>query len=406
MTASSSRCSEAVLSDPAGPQGIASSDRVRQLFSGNSRTHGQAAESPAVPTDPNAARFAGVSGTRSSDPVVAAVALAVTLAGCGGRLQQAASPLADPASLPVGASTHTMPIGGLTRSYIVYRPAALPAAAPLVVMMHGGFGRASQAEKSYHWNAQADAGHFLVAYPDGQDHAWNAGGGCCGIPAKDGTDDIGFITAMISATEHAVPVDAGRIYATGISNGGIMAYDLACHTRIFAAIGPDSATLLGSCPDPAPLSVIAIHGTADHNIPYSDGPGHIDGPSVPAVNAAWRAADHYAPPGGHHRRHGDHLSRPLPRRPVRGAHHHRRSGPPVARRRAKHPRPEDPHRSPVHRARRHGGHLALLRRPSPLTRRVPSLPARRCCGHRPAVLVPTRIRCRLVRCGTSGISPG
>ena len=47
---------------------MASSNRVRTLLSGNSRTAGQAAESSAVPTDPNAARFAGVSGTRSRDP--------------------------------------------------------------------------------------------------------------------------------------------------------------------------------------------------------------------------------------------------------------------------------------------------------------------------------------------------
>jgi hypothetical protein len=63
-----STCPEAVLSVPAGPRGIASSDLVRQLFSGKSRTHGQAAESSAVPADPDAARLSGVSGTRSSDP--------------------------------------------------------------------------------------------------------------------------------------------------------------------------------------------------------------------------------------------------------------------------------------------------------------------------------------------------
>jgi hypothetical protein len=63
-----SACPEAVLSVPAGPHGIASSDLVRQLFSGKSRTHGHAAESSAVPADPNAARLSGVSGTRSSDP--------------------------------------------------------------------------------------------------------------------------------------------------------------------------------------------------------------------------------------------------------------------------------------------------------------------------------------------------
>jgi polyhydroxybutyrate depolymerase len=57
-----------------------------------------------------------------------------------------------------------------------------------------------------------------------------------------------------------VPVNPSRVYATGISNGGIMAYTLACHTTIFATIGPDSATELGSCPAPAPISVIHIHG--------------------------------------------------------------------------------------------------------------------------------------------------
>ena len=43
----------------------------------------------------------------------------------------------------------------------------------------------------------------------------------------------------------------------------MLAYALACQTAIFAAIGPVSATQLSPCPDPAPISVIAIHGTAD-----------------------------------------------------------------------------------------------------------------------------------------------
>ena len=236
--------------------------------------------------------------------MLAALALVAVLAGCRAQSQQAAGQsTATPAatsSVPVGSSTHVISVGGENRSYIVYRPAVLPAAAPLVVMLHGGFGTGGQAEKSYHWDAEADSGHFLVAYPNGLDRAWNAGGGCCGTPGRTGTDDIGFITAMVSAISRAVPVDAGRVYATGISNGGIMAYDLACHTTIFAAIGPDSATELGGCPGPAPTSVIAIHGTADKNIPYDGGEGdgvaHIDGPAVPAVNASWRQADHCPPP--------------------------------------------------------------------------------------------------------------
>jgi polyhydroxybutyrate depolymerase len=120
------------------------------------------------------------------------------------------------------------------------------------------------------------------------------------MPGRTNADDIGFITAMVAAIEHAVPVAADRVYATGISNGGIMAYTLACDTTIFAAIGPDSATELGACREPAPVSVIAIHGTADTRIPYDggrgDGSAHIDGPAVPAVNAAWRRTDRCAAP--------------------------------------------------------------------------------------------------------------
>jgi polyhydroxybutyrate depolymerase len=220
----------------------------------------------------------------------------VVLSGCG---ETASDPPSGPA-LPVGSSTHSIEVGGVSRTYIVYRPASLPAAAPLVVMLHGGFGSASQAENSYGWDAEANQGHFVVAYPDGLNHAWNTGGGCCGIPGRTDADDTGFITAMVTAIGRQVPVDAARVYATGISNGGIMAYTLACRTSVFAAIGPDSATELGSCPAPHPLSVIHIHGTADTRIPYQGGEGqgvaHIDGPSVPSLNARWRDIDHCAAP--------------------------------------------------------------------------------------------------------------
>jgi polyhydroxybutyrate depolymerase len=74
-----------------------------------------------------------------------------------------------------------------------------------------------------------------------------------------------------------------------------MAYRLACDTDLFAAIGPDSATMLGTCPAPQQLSVLHIHGTADTRIPYAGGEGegyaHINGPPVETVVAKWRAVD-------------------------------------------------------------------------------------------------------------------
>ncbi|GAB3151767.1 PHB depolymerase family esterase [Amycolatopsis stemonae] len=205
--------------------------------------------------------------------------LALALAGCA----------------PPATSTRTVPVGGIERTYRLYRPAGLTGAVPLVLVLHGGFGSGEQAEAAYGWDAEADAGRFLVAYPDGVGRAWNAGGGCCGQPGRTGVDDVGFLTRLVADVSRAENVDPARVYATGISNGGMMAYRLACATTLFAAIAPDSATQLGDCPRPAPVSVLHLHGTADENIPYDGSPGRgvarIDGPPVPDVVARWREVD-------------------------------------------------------------------------------------------------------------------
>jgi polyhydroxybutyrate depolymerase len=228
----------------------------------------------------------------------------IRLAGLLGVLLAVSACSASPASnadpgFPDGTSVHSMTFGGIDRSYRVYKPAGLPASAPLVVMLHGGFGDGAQAEKAYGWDQLADSAKIVVAYPDGVGRAWNVHG-CCGRPARDGIDDVGFITAMVGQVSGAVGIDPSHIYATGISNGGMMSYTLACNSGLFAAIGPDSATQLDPCTSPHPTSVMHIHGTADRLIRYDGGPGagvaHIDGPSVPDVNAFWRDVDQCAQP--------------------------------------------------------------------------------------------------------------
>lgn len=229
--------------------------------------------------------------------LVAGLAVLAALArGCGPVHGATAS-----SGIPVGRSVQTIEVGGLKRTFHLYRPADLSAGAtPLVVFLHGGFGSGTQAEGYYGWDGEASGRHFLVVYPDGVDHAWAVGGGCCGKPAATGVNDVAFISAMVARIGAQISLDPARLYATGISNGGLMAYRLACDTHLFAAIGPDSATLLGPCPDPASTSVIHIHGTADMHIPYLGGRGqgvaHIDGPAVPMLNATWRGIDRCSPP--------------------------------------------------------------------------------------------------------------
>ncbi len=250
----------------------------------------------------------------------AALAATITLAACGSS--SGAAPTTSPAptsgasatpavTIAVGKSSHPLSIGGLQRSYLVYRPKDLPPSAPLVVMLHGALGSAQQAENSYGWDAQADSGHFVVAYPDGYHRTWAASAGCCGPAAAQHVDDTAFITAVVQQISASLPIDASRIYATGISNGGAMDYRLACDTGIFAAIGPDSTNLLGDCPSPKPISVIHIHGLADDTFPFSGGPGKrnnggtgpnpadTSGAAIPQMIGMWRALDQCAAPVSH-----------------------------------------------------------------------------------------------------------
>ncbi len=244
--------------------------------------------------------------TRPVAPLAAIVLLAVTIGACSAfglpiGPQGRGSAGTGAATIPIGSSAGSIESGGRTRTYRVYRPAAADGTVPtpLVVFLHGGFGTGQQAEDAYGWDAAADADNFVVAYPDGVSRAWN-GGACCGQPASQDIDDVGFIRDLVTTIEAALPIDPKRIDATGISNGGIMAYRLACDTDLFAAIGPDSATQMIQCPNAAPISVIAIHGLADTRVPFDggmgSGVGQVDGPAVPTVIAGWEARDRCAAP--------------------------------------------------------------------------------------------------------------
>ena len=224
------------------------------------------------------------------------------LAGCTARRADR-SPAPEPSGASAGSSTASMTIGGTERTYRVYRPAGLPKSAPLVIVLHGAAGTGKQAEQSYGWDAQADSGKFVVVYPDGVNRTWNVDPDCCGVAARDDVDDVGFLTKL------AASFHAPEVFATGISNGAMMSYRLACDTKILKAIAPVSGTMINKCDHPSPLSIIAIHGTADKTIPYNGGPGKrnnagagsrlpakIDGPSIPDLMATWRKTDGCAAP--------------------------------------------------------------------------------------------------------------
>ena len=248
----------------------------------------------------------------SAPGIMAAVLAAALVAGvgCDDPPRRRSDPAATPPAVAVGTTQETLQVAGRERTYRLYRPASvsLTEPVPLVVMLHGAFGSGEQAANSYGWNAVADRDGFLVAYPDGLNHAWAVSEECCGAPARDGVDDAGFIVRLVEDLTARLPVDADRVYVAGISNGGMLAYRLACQTEVFAAIAPVAATLLGDCPSPRAVSLIHIHGDADRVVPYAGGPGpqfnvgqgrlptKVDGPAVPKLVERWRGVDRCDPP--------------------------------------------------------------------------------------------------------------
>jgi polyhydroxybutyrate depolymerase len=185
--------------------------------------------------------------------------------------------------------THTLEFGGLKRSYLLHIPAGAPVGPlPLVVGLHGGAGSGASFAKMSGFDTVADLAGFIVVYPNGTDKprplreamgksgfdTWNAGS-CCGYAQEHGVDDVGFIRAVVAEVEKQHAVDPKRIYATGISNGGMMAYRLACEAAdLFAAVGPVSAVQeVKSCKPSRPVSVVHIHGADDENVPLKGGVG-------------------------------------------------------------------------------------------------------------------------------------
>ena len=153
---------------------------------------------------------------------------------------------------------------------------------PLLVALHGGTGWGTQYEQNSGFDQLADQHGFIVVYPDGVGvgrngtalRTWN-GGACCGPAARQQVDDVGFIRQLVEQLRRAHSIDPARVFAAGHSNGGILAYRLACEAPdVFVAIGVQSSSLeLDHCRPSQPVSAIHIHGTADHNVPIGGGVG-------------------------------------------------------------------------------------------------------------------------------------
>ncbi len=241
---------------------------------------------------------------RANVSVVLAGALVAIMACARGQTIATA-----PSTLRPGDVRRSLHHDGLERSYLLHVPPGYDGMQPVtvVLVLHGGGGRAAGTARLTGFNALADRAGFLAVYPNGTGLlpdmflTWN-GGNCCGYAQRNAVDDIGFLRAVLADLRAIAPVDPRRVYATGLSNGAILCYRLACEASdLVAAIGPVAGTQnLARCTPAEPVSVIHFHGTDDTHAPYDGGRGPdsragVDFSSVAETIGFWVEANHCDP---------------------------------------------------------------------------------------------------------------
>ncbi len=206
-------------------------------------------------------------------------------------------------------ATYTLEHGGLQRQYLVHLPRGLDLTvpAPVLLAFHGGGGnmRFQADDSNYGLISKSDAAGFIAVFPNGYSRlpggilaTWNAGL-CCAAARDRDIDDVGFARAVVADVQRRFKVDARRIYATGMSNGGMLVHRLACEAAdVFAAVAAVAGTdNTRSCQPVRPIPVLIIHARDDDHVLFDGGagPGAFRDTaqvtaftSVPETAARWR----------------------------------------------------------------------------------------------------------------------
>lgn len=178
---------------------------------------------------------------------------------------------------PLGPGDHArrLEVGGRQRSYVLHLPARYDGRRPmpLVLAFHGAGTNGPIMAYASGLSATADREGFIVVYPNGSGKdnlmlVWNAGG-FHGPGADQLPDDVAFVRALLDDVASLARVNRKRVFATGMSNGGMMCYRLAVElSDRIAAIAPVSGTMAVEGRPTRRVPVMHFHGTEDTLVPF------------------------------------------------------------------------------------------------------------------------------------------
>jgi polyhydroxybutyrate depolymerase len=183
----------------------------------------------------------------------------------------------------VGLTSGSVIFGGLERDYIIYIPKSFDGKkkVPLLFVLHGGGGTPEGMIKltKEGFHELADKEGFVVVYPAAYGRHWNDGRKGMekwSVAHKENIDDVGFISYLIDHIAVNFNIDLKKVFITGISNGAMMSFRLACElsqkiTAVAPVAGLMPEDITSSCNPQKPVSLLIIMGTEDPLVPYNGG---------------------------------------------------------------------------------------------------------------------------------------
>jgi polyhydroxybutyrate depolymerase len=204
--------------------------------------------------------------------VIGVAALALVFSCGDGEERTPPVPQLDPnPPLTIGAQEQRPAAVILPRDYSIER------SYPLVILLHGFGATAELQEFVFQLGKRTTRYQFILVLPNGTPNSkgerfWDATPECCNFEGPP-VDDVGYLAALMREAMQLYAVDAQRIRLVGHSNGGYMSYRYICEHPV----GVDRIAVLAgstylepeSCPAPAPVSVLHMHGTLDDTVPYA-----------------------------------------------------------------------------------------------------------------------------------------
>jgi len=134
---------------------------------------------------------------------------------------------------------------------------------PLIIAMHGGHGRGD--DYLLTWLRPAKSKGYIVLSPKSLDQTWSL--------TQPGVD-IRSILSMVEELLDEYSIDTGRLFATGLSDGGTFSFALGLSCpKLFAGIAPIAAAgefiALFDLEKSKTLPVFMVHGVKDFIFPVA-----------------------------------------------------------------------------------------------------------------------------------------